>query len=87
MCRLRQYDKYAVSHLPIRSLDRVSEDEVRMEIGLPNGEYATLSVVFHLLTGELAKAEVRSVFTREIHINVTSILWLLYTAHRLANTA
>jgi len=42
-----------------------------MEIALPNGEYATLSVVFHPLTGKLAKAEVSSLFTKEIHINLT----------------
>lgn len=73
-----------MAHLPIRSLDRVSENELRMEIALPNGEYTTLSVVFHPLTGKLAKAEVRSVFTRDVHIKLT---WLPYTAHRLPNTA
>ena len=41
-----------------------------MEIALLNGGQATLSVVFHPLTGKLAKAEVRSISTREIHTNV-----------------
>jgi len=57
-----------MAHLPIRSLDRVSENELRMEIALPSGEYTTLSVVFHPLTGKLAKSEVRPIFTRVIHI-------------------
>ena len=70
VCRLRQYTEYVQAHLPIRSLDRVSENELRMEIALPNGGQTTLSVVFHPLTGKLAKAEVRSVSTREIHTNI-----------------
>jgi hypothetical protein len=59
-CRLKQYAEYVRVHLPLRSLDRVSENELRIELALPHGEYTTLSVVFHPLTGKLAKAEVRS---------------------------
>ena len=70
VCRLRQYTEYVQAHLPIRSLDRVSENELRMEIALPSGGQTTLSVVFHPLTGKLAKAEVCSISTREIHTNV-----------------
>ena len=49
------------AHLPIRSLDRVSENELRLVIALPSGVQTTLSVVFHPLTGKLAKAEVRCI--------------------------
>ena len=87
MCELRQYDEYAIARLPICPLDRVSDNEVRLDIALLNGEYVTLSGVFHPLTGKLAKTEMRFVFIREIHITFTSILWLTYTGHRLANTA
>lgn len=68
--RFRQITEYVQAHLFIRSLNRVSENELRMEIALLNGGQATLSVVFHPLTGKLAKAEVRSISTREIHTNV-----------------
>ncbi len=68
--RLRQYTEYVQAHLPIRSLDRASENELRMKIALPSGGQTTLSVVFHPLTGKLAKAEVRSISTRETHTNV-----------------
>lgn len=70
VCRFRQIAEYLQAHLPIRSLDRISENELRMEIALPNGGQTTLSVVFHPLTEKLAKAEVRSISTREIHTNV-----------------
>ena len=58
VCRLRQYTENVQGHLPIRSLDRGSENEPRTEIALPSGGQTTLSVVFHPLTGRPAKAEV-----------------------------
>jgi len=68
--RLKQYAEYVQMHLPIRSLDRVSENELRIGIALPSGGQTTLSVVFHPLTGKLAKAEVRSISTPDIYTNV-----------------
>ena len=87
MCRLRQYTEYVQAHLPIRSLDRVSENELRMVIALPSGGQATLSVVFHPLTGKLAKAEVRSISLEKSTQTLAECSGYRYTAHRLANTA
>jgi hypothetical protein len=83
ICRLRQYTEYVQEHLPIRSLNHVSENELRMEIALPSGGHTTLSVVFHPLTGKLAKAEVRSISTPEIYTKAFSE----YSGYRLHSSS